>query len=391
MKSNWKNYTLEQVCKRIYSGGTPSTAHPEYWGGDINWLSSGETGQKYIKETIKKITALGVEKSSTKLAQRGCTVVASAGQGFTRGQASFLLIDTYVNQSVIVFDADDKYILPRYLYYNLDNRYEEFRLLSDGTSTRGGLSGWIVKRMGIELPPIEEQAKIVSLLQSIDEKIELNTAINNNLQQQAEALFAEWFANKKDGFDDVSLSTLMSYAGGNQPPASEFVFEPKDGYVRFVQIRDYETDGHITYIPISSKNKLCDEKDIMIARYGASLGRICFGINGAYNVALAKVFPKKPYYREFLRCYLSSREFYEGINNRGGRSAQAGFNESDIRSFVLPFPHDEILVREFETIAASMFSHRLNLLKENRKLATLRDTLLPKLMSGEIDVSEVEI
>ncbi len=181
MKSNWKNYTLEQVCKRIYSGGTPSTAHPEYWGGDINWLSSGETGQKYIKETIKKITALGVEKSSTKLAQRGCTVVASAGQGFTRGQASFLLIDTYVNQSVIVFDADDKYILPRYLYYNLDNRYEEFRLLSDGTSTRGGLSGWIVKRMGIELPPIEEQAKIVSLLQSIDEKIELNTAINNNL------------------------------------------------------------------------------------------------------------------------------------------------------------------------------------------------------------------
>lgn len=391
MKSNWKNYTLEQVCKRIYSGGTPSTAHPEYWGGDINWLSSGETGQKYIKETIKKITALGVEKSSTKLAQRGCTVVASAGQGFTRGQASFLLIDTYVNQSVIVFDADDKYILPRYLYYNLDNRYEEFRLLSDGTSTRGGLSGWIVKRMGIELPPIEEQAKIVSLLQSIDEKIELNTAINHNLQQQAEALFAEWFANKKDGFDDVSLSTLMSYAGGNQPPASEFVFEPKDGYVRFVQIRDYETDGHITYIPISSKNKLCDEKDIMIARYGASLGRICFGINGAYNVALAKVFPKKPYYREFLRCYLSSREFYEGINNRGGRSAQAGFNESDIRSFVLPFPHDEILVREFETIAASMFSHRLNLLKENRKLAVLRDTLLPKLMSGEIDVSEVEI
>ena len=199
MKSNWKNYTLEQVCKRIYSGGTPSTAHPEYWGGDINWLSSGETGQKYIKETIKKITALGVEKSSTKLAQRGCTVVASAGQGFTRGQASFLLIDTYVNQSVIVFDADDKYILPRYLYYNLDNRYEEFRLLSDGTSTRGGLSGWIVKRMGIELPPIEEQAKIVSLLQSIDEKIELNTAINNNLQQQAFALFDELFPSFADG------------------------------------------------------------------------------------------------------------------------------------------------------------------------------------------------
>ena len=183
----------------------------------------------------------------------------------------------------------------------------------------------------------------------------------------------------------------MSYAGGSQPPASEFIATPRDGYVRFVQIRDYETDGHITYIPISSKNKLCEETDIMIARYGASLGRICFGVNGAYNVALAKVFPKKPYYREFLRCYLSSRDFYEGINNRGGRSAQAGFNESDIRSFILSFPCDDMLVREFETVASPMFAQRLSLLKENRKLGVIRDTLLPKLMSGEIDVSEVEI
>ena len=129
----------------------------------------------------------------------------------------------------------------------------------------------------------------------------------------------------------------------------------------------------------------------MIARYGASLGRICFGLNGAYNVALAKVFPKKPYYREFLRCYLSSRDFYEGINNRGGRSAQAGFNESDIRSFILSFPCDDMLVREFENTASPMFAQRLSLLKENRKLVGIRDTLLPKLMSGEIDVSEVEV
>ncbi len=196
--------------------------------------------------------------------------------------------------------------------------------------------------------------------------------------------------NKTMGFKDISLATIMDYAGGSQPPASEFINEAQDGYVRFVQIRDYETDGHITYIPISTKNKLCDEWDIMIARYGASLGRICFGLNGAYNVALAKVFPKKPYYREFLRCYLSSHDFYEGINNRGGRSAQAGFNESDIRSFILPFPCDDELVRSFENSTAPMFAQRLALLKENRQLATLRDTILPKLMSGELDVSAVK-
>ncbi len=181
MRSNRTNYTLDQVCKRIYSGGTPSTACPEFWGGDINWLSSGETGQKYIKETVKKITFLGVTKSATKLAKKGCTVVASAGQGFTRGQASYLMIDTYVNQSVIVFEPNEDLVLSRYLYFNLENRYEEFRLLSDKTSTRGGLSGWIVKRMEIALPSIDEQKKVVAILKRLDEKIELNNAINNNL------------------------------------------------------------------------------------------------------------------------------------------------------------------------------------------------------------------
>ena len=194
-----------------------------------------------------------------------------------------------------------------------------------------------------------------------------------------------------DQYRKVSLADLMDYAGGSQPPASEFISEQRDGYVRFVQIRDYESDSHITYIPISGKNKLCEEHDIMIARYGAALGRICFGLNGAYNVALAKVFPKQKYYREFLRCYLSSREFYEGINNKGGRSAQAGFNQSDIRSFELFIPRDESIIKSFESLVAPIFEKRLHIIKENQSLAAMRDALLPKLMSGEIDVSAIQL
>lgn len=94
------------------------------------------------------------------------------------------------------------------------------------------------------------------------------------------------------------------------------------------------------------------------------------------------MFPKKSYYREFLRCYLSSRSFYEGINNKGDRSAQAGFNQSDMNSFELNFPLDESIVERFE--------QRLQLKKENQYLSNLRDTLLPKLMSGELDVSDID-
>ena len=213
--------------------------------------------------------------------------------------------------------------------------------------------------------------------------------INENLVQQAQALY-ERLCDDCSSNKLISLAELMDYAGGSQPPASEFIFEEKEGYVRFVQIRDYETDNHITYIPVSPRNKLCEEHDIMIARYGASLGRVCFGINGAYNVALAKVFPKQAYYREFLRCYLTSRTFYEGINNRGGRSAQAGFNQSDIKSFELRMPSTTKLIA-FEEVASSMFEQRLTLKRENSELASLRDTLLPKLMSGELDVSELSL
>lgn len=264
-----------------------------------------------------------------------------------------------------------------------------------GQSAQPGLSVKTLAKQCINLPPLEIQNKIVSVLASLDSKIDCNQKINDNLQQQAQALYNEWFVSRLKEYTEqyrkVSLADLMDYAGGSQPPASEFISEQHNGYVRLVQIRDYESNSHITYIPVSGKNKLCEEHDIMIARYGAALGRICFGLNGAYNVALAKVFPKQQYYREFLRCYLSSREFYEGINNKGGRSAQAGFNQSDIRSFQLFIPVDETAIQSFESLAAPIFEKRLHIIKENQSLAILRDNLLPKLMSGVVDVSSVQL
>ena len=278
-----------------------------------------------------------------------------------------------------------------YYFFCMNTTKEFVRSIAVG-ATMPSINTKLLGEVEVVCPEIEEQRKIADILSKIDDKIEENLKINENLEQQAQAIFENTFCNPSNiETEQISLSDLMEYAGGSQPPASEFIFNKKDGYIRFVQIRDYDTDNHITYIPVSTKNKLCDEHDIMIARYGASLGRICFGINGAYNVALAKVFPKKPYYREFLRCYLSSRSFYEGINNKGGRSAQAGFNQSDINSFELSFPLDDSVVKQFEYTTAPMFEQRLQLKKEKQSLSNLRDTLLPKLMSGELDVSDIDL
>ncbi|MDP2709174.1 MAG: restriction endonuclease subunit S [bacterium] len=139
-----------------------------------------------------------------------------------------------------------------------------------------------------------------------------------------------------------SLSELMNIEGGTQPPASEFKSEPKEGYIRLVQIRDYDTDTHLTFIPDSKKLRKCNKEDIMIARYGASVGRILFGLNGAYNVALVKVVPKKDYYREYLRYYLKGDDFQNRLISMSDRSAQAGFNKEDLASFTIPIAEPKI-------------------------------------------------
>ena len=376
----------------VVGGATPSTKKPEnYEGGKIAWITPKDLSTfsgRYIERGERNITEIGLKSCSTQLLPPNTVLFSSRAP---IGYVAITANEVCTNQgfkSVIPNENTD----PLFLFYLLKYNKDKIEGMGSGTTFKE-VSGNTMKNIVVNVPTDKKvQEKIAAILGSIDDKIEENEQINNNLEQQAMALYENTFCTPSNiAMKHISLSDLMDYSGGSQPPASKFIFIKRDGYIRFVQIRDYDTDSHITYIPESAKNKLCEEHDIMIARYGASLGRICFGINGAYNVALAKVFPKKSYFREFLRCYLSSRTFYEGINNKGGRSAQAGFNQSDINSFELDFPIDEAIVQKFENTVAPMFEQRLQLRKENQRLASLRDTLLPKLMSGELDVSDIDI
>lgn len=372
----------------VVGGATPSTKKPEnYENGKIAWITPKDlstfTG-RYIERGERNITEVGLRSCSTQLLPKNAVLFSSRAP---IGYVAIAANEVCTNQgfkSVVPNENTD----PLFLFYLLKYNKDKIEGMGSGTTFKE-VSGSTMKNIVVNVPADKGvQEKIASILDSIDNKIEENEQINKNLQVQAQSLYENLIADDQAS-TLVSLTELMDYAGGSQPPASKFIFEEREGYVRFVQIRDYDNDSHITYIPVSSRNKLCEEHDIMIARYGASLGRICAGINGAYNVALAKVFPKQPHYREFLRCYLSSRTFYEGINNRGGRSAQAGFNQSDINSFLLAVPSDEKL-HQFESVASALFEQRLNLQHESQELSELRDTLLPKLMSGEIDVSNID-
>ena len=398
MKCKWKKYTLEEVCYRIYSGGTPSTRHPEYWNGDIKWLSSGETSQRFIYDTERKITKEGVENSSTKLAKKGCTVVATAGQGYTRGQASFLMIDTYMNQSIIACEANPKYILPLYLYYNLHNRYEEFRLLSDGTSTRGGLSGWIIKKMSIEIPPLNEQRKIVSVLKNIDDKIELNNAINNNLEQQAQAYFDELFVvNADPNWPESTLSDIGSVVAGGTPSKSKPEYYADQG-IAWITPKDLSVDkskfishgeNDISELGFSKSSAKKMPAGTILFSSRAPIGYIAIAQNEVTtNQGFKSVIPNENIGTAYV--YFLLKNLLPTIESMASGSTFKEISGAAMKSVPTVMPAADT-IQLFSNFCEPVFKEQEVLEAENKHLSALRDSLLPKLMSGEIDVSNLDL
>ncbi|MCP9812641.1 restriction endonuclease subunit S [Synechococcus lacustris] len=143
----------------------------------------------------------------------------------------------------------------------------------------------------------------------------------------------------KTGWQTKKLGDVCDFEGGSQPPKSEFIYDEKPGYVRFLQIRDFGSDKNITYIRHSKKNRLCDESDILIGRYGASVGKILTGKAGSYNVALMKTLPNLEVLdQSWFYHFLISDEFQKPLLNVADRSAQAGFSKDDIYNFPVPVP-----------------------------------------------------
>lgn len=325
----------------------------------------------------------------------------------------FADIDGGASSDVLVFRVKEGHS-PSFLYAVLlqDSFFDYVMQGAKGSKMPRGDKEQILR---YEMPTLScSEESIGTFFLNLDKKIRLNEQINQNLEAMVKQLYDYWFVqfdfpnengkpykssggkmvwNEKlhlsipSNWEAIPLSEIMDYAGGSQPPASEFIEEYRDGYVRFVQIRDYYSNSHITYIPIRKSNKLCTETDIMIARYGASLGRICYGLNGAYNVALAKVSPKVKEYTEYLRIFLMSDGFYNKINSIGQRAAQAGFNKDDIENILIPFPTNNRCIIEFNKKMQPYFFARLQNDKEINTLTKQRDELLPLLMNGQVSVN----
>lgn len=150
--------------------------------------------------------------------------------------------------------------------------------------------------------------------------------------------------------NNFRIIDVCDFVGGSQPPKSEFIFEPREGYVRLIQTRDFKTESFPTYIPKMSTKKFCNEKDIMIGRYGPPIFQICRGLKGAYNVALLKAKPKKNIDREYLYYFLKQASVFQYVDKLSARTGgQTGVDLESLNNYPIQLPE---LIEDQQKITA---------------------------------------
>ena len=299
----------------------------------------------------------------------------------------------------IVFRAKKELTIPDFVYYLVRSSFvRELAIKSMvGSSGRQRVQTNVVENLEIDFPSLTEQTQIASVLKSLDDKIALNNKINNNLLEQALTLYATQFSSLE----------LNGCIGDYCSVKSGFAFKSSwwtNSGIRVIKIGSINQDNlsllECSHVDEDKADKAKDfvvkAGDLLIAMTGATIGKFAMVPYSSemllVNQRVGKFFlgnnpvEKLP----FIYCTLKQPEVYGEIVNRGQGSAQPNISSSDIMSIPCVIPSKEAINKFNETIKP-LFDLIISNQRENQNLSELRNALLPKLMSGEIDVSNTEL
>ena len=383
MPENWKTYKLSEAFE-IIGGGTPKTKIKEYWNGIIPWLSVVDfnNDQRTVFSTEKSITEIGLKKSSTKILTKGQLIISARG---TVGQIAQLGRDMAFNQSCYGLSGKENLLINDFGYYLLKSSITNLQANSHGsvfdTITRNTFDN-----VEVSIPELQEQKSIASILSALDDKIELNLQMNKTLEEMALALYKYWFVDfgpfQDEEFVDSELGEIPK---GWEVKQLNSILEIKYGkdHKKLEEgiIPVYGTGGIMRYV----NKSLYDKESILIPRKG-SLNNL-FYINTPFwtvdTLFYSKI--KEPgfgkYAFHFLKCLdLASMDV--------GSAVPSLTTQLLNRINVIIPPKKEVL--KYEETATIWFNQLQSNIEENQTLTQLRDTLLPKLISGEVRVKDAE-
>ncbi|MEK5755693.1 MULTISPECIES: restriction endonuclease subunit S [Acinetobacter] len=390
--SEWQQLSLGSLME-IIGGGTPKTSVSEYWGGDIPWLSVVDfnTGLKFVSSTEKTITQEGLNNSSTKLLNKGDIIISARG---TVGVLAILDKPMTFNQSCYGIRSKKGISDTDYLYYLLTDTVRELTQISHGgvfdTITRATFD-----EIEVAVPPLPEQKAIASVLSSLDDKIGLLHRQNKTLEAMAETLFRHWFIEEaKEDWEEVTLADVCTRItdGSHSSPASV-----EDGYP-MASVKDMYDWG----INQSTCRKISKEDyealvqadckalqgDILIAKDGSYLKHV-FLMEESLDVVLlssiAMLRPNGQYHPMLLTLFLKLDSTHDLMQNIVTGAVIPRIVLKDFRKFPIQLPPKDLQDKAVKIIKP-IFEKCWENNRQIQTLENLRDSLLPKLMSGEIRV-----
>lgn len=314
----------------------------------------------------------------------------------------------------IVFRAKNNITDPHFIYYLVTSDSIRNPAIKSmvGSSGRQRVQTDVVANLSINLPPLSTQQKIARILSSLDDKIELNNKINTNLEQQAGALFKNWFVNFEpfggkmpEGWKVGKLSEIADYLNGYAFSSKELLNEPgencldvfKQGHIK--KGGGFIPDGTKSWYPLSKcqklKNYILKKGDILMAMTDmkgnvAILGNTAImPVDDKYivNQRVGLLRAKKELNIDYPYLYLltNDQDFLMDLRSRANSGVQVNLSSTAIKESEVNIAPKEVY-KQFNDIILPLFEKILPNQQENQKLANIRDTLLPKLMNGEIEV-----
>ena len=391
---------IGDICLSSCSGGTPKSTERSYYdGGTIPWLTTSEVNFKEIYDTENKITELGLEKSSAKYIPINSVIVAM--YGVTAGRSAIAKIELTTNQACCNLQINEEIAHFRFVYYYLMMQSDQLNKLANGGAQQN-LNSLIIKKFKIILPELLTQKKISQVLSNYDLLIENNNKRIKLLEKMAQELYKEWFVRFRfpgyektcfvDGIPEcwkyVNLFEIGNVIYGFPFDSSKFCDD--DSLNPVVRIRDIPGNNTFTYT-----SEVCDSKyiikknDILVGMDG--IFHMCLW-NGEYallNQRVVKINSKKKDFSELL-LYLSIYDQIKFWEATLCGTTVSHLGDKHLKRMKVLLPPKEVRVKT-NNIFTNIMNEKANLLAKNKKLIKQRDSLLPRLMSGKVNLEDKEV
>lgn len=381
---------LKDISSKIGSGATPRGGKNSYKKTGISLIRSMNVYDYHFlynelahidEKQAKQLDNVEVNKNDILLNITGASV----------GRCCMVpddVLPARVNQHVSIIRIDPKRANSFYVLYYLNNYDNKIQLmnLSYGGATREALTKEKIENFHIEIPSLETQEKISLFLLNLDKLVANNSKRIENLEEIARVAYEEWFVeNQPNDWKTEKLNKYVDFVRGIEPGSNSYINENGEGLIQFLRVGDIGSRNSELFIKTElAKGKILKEDDIVVSLDG-TVGIVKIGMVGCYSTGIRKLKILNNYIsKAFLYCLMKSEDIQKSIkaNARGTTIMHAG-SAVDKMVFTLP-PQD--VMDEFTEIVEPMIKEILILNKKNKNLISTRDLLLPKLMSGEIEL-----